>query len=272
MRKYGISSVAFERPIGKDIFTSMKRVKDMGYQVFELMENDIRRIDVEGIREASEKLGLEVTICAFHDGNSYTGDISSNSELVRKTGLKFIKDMVDLAEKLKVSYITGPFYATIEKMHKRSYRGLVEIYGWAVENMKIAAEYAGEKGISIGIEPCRRDCSDLINSAADCAMYIDDIGFDNVGFKLDTSHMCFEEDDIYSAVKLAGKKLLSVHLGGVGRGAPSDPDFNWTGFKKGLDDIGYEADLTHELFSCGNLEKDIEIAKSEFIAMKKIFG
>ncbi len=66
---------------------------------------------------------------------------------------------------------------------------------------------------------------------------------------LDTFHMNIEEKSIEGAIKLAGKKLVHMHVCENDRGAPGSGLVDWEGLAKGLKAVGYKGDAVVESFT-----------------------
>ena len=72
----------------------------------------------------------------------------------------------------------------------------------------------------LGIEPCNRYETHLLNTAKQSAELIERVGAENVFVHLDTYHMNIEEVSMAQGFADAGEHLGYVHLSESNRGVP----------------------------------------------------
>ncbi|MEG0585270.1 MAG: sugar phosphate isomerase/epimerase family protein [Christensenellaceae bacterium] len=254
--KFGINSLAWESPFGKDAYGQFKKAKDFGFDIYEIAVEDFSIIDTEDVKAAIAKSGIEVaTLCgAFGD----TRDISSDNPKYREIGVQYIKDLVDFAVAIGAKVIAGPLYSAVGKARMISAEEKAQQWDWAVENLKLLADYAAPKGIKLAIEPLNRFETDFINTAAQAQDLIARINRENVGYMLDTFHMNIEESNIPAAIRLAKEKLFTLHTCANDRGTPGKDNFDWKAINQALKDIHYDAYCVIESFT----PNCIEIAKA----------
>ena len=95
----------------------------------------------------------------------------------------------------------------------------MKLYAELRENLAPVAEYAGEVGVKIGIEPLIRYETSLINTVEQALEAIDPLP-SSVGLLLDTYHANVEEKDFAESFRLGGPRLAHVHASANDRGAP----------------------------------------------------
>src|SRR5256885_6207545 len=66
----------------------------------------------------------------------------------------------------------------------------------AIEAVRRIADFAGERGVTLGLEVVNRYESNLLNTAAQALEFIDEVGQPHVCVHLDTYHMNIEEADL----------------------------------------------------------------------------
>ncbi len=111
------------------------------------------------------------------------------------------------------------------------------------------ADYAREKGVSIGIEPINRYETYVCNTAENVMDLISKTGKDNLYLHLDTFHMNIEENNFYDPVVLAGKKLKHIHMTESHRGMLGEGTVNWDQLFAALKEIDFDGNLVLENFS-----------------------
>lgn len=120
---------------------------------------------------------------------------------------------------------------------------------WATESLREVASYAGERGVSLAIEPLNRFETDLVNTVDQGLDLCERIGADNVGLLLDTFHMNIEEKFIPHAVRAAGDRVFHVHACENDRGTPGSGHVDWDGLFAALREIDYSGQLVIESFT-----------------------
>lgn len=256
--KFGLSSLAWQSPFSNpmEIFAKAKKY---GCDLYEICIEDFDSIDVDEINEAKKLHHIETaTICgAFGE----TRDVSSDNPAYRQGGIDYIKDMIDVAEKIDCKVIVGPMYSACGKARQISEEEKKQQWDWAVENLKIVAAYAKEKGIRLAIEPLNRFETDFINTVDQALELIDRIGFDNVGILLDTFHMNIEESDISEAIRKAKGKLFHLHTCANNRGIPGEDNFDWDAIVSAVKEIGYDDYCVIESFTpeCKEIAKSASV-------------
>lgn len=235
--KFGMNSLAWQSPFS-DPMGQFKKAKEYGCELYEIAVEDFSTIDANAINEAKHATGIETpTMCgAFGD----TRDISSENVEYRRIGVQYIKDLIDLAQKIDCKVIAGPLYSAVGKARQITPDEKKQQWAWAVENLKEVAEYAGEKSVRLAIEPLNRFETDFINTVEQGLELIDLVGYSNVGFLLDTFHMNIEESNIPAAIRSAKGKIFDLHTCANNRGTPGEDNFDWQAIKEALLDAGYD--------------------------------
>jgi D-psicose/D-tagatose/L-ribulose 3-epimerase len=112
-----------------------------------------------------------------------------------------------------------------------------------------AARIARQHGLSIGIEPCNRYETHLLNRASDAREVIERTGADNLFVHLDTYHMNIEEESFADGFAAAGSLLGYVHLSESHRGVPGRGMIDWPSAMTSLAKQGYKGPLVLESFN-----------------------
>ena len=110
-------------------------------------------------------------------------------------------------------------------------------------------QMAGDKGLSIALEPLNRFESDLINTAEDVMRLIDDINHPAAKVLLDGFHMAIEEPDLEKAITSVGDRLIHVQVSENYRGTPGTGQTPWFALKSGLEKINYSGVVSIESFT-----------------------
>jgi D-psicose/D-tagatose/L-ribulose 3-epimerase len=119
----------------------------------------------------------------------------------------------------------------------------------AIENMKLLADHAGERGIRLAVEPLNRFETDFLNTVDQGLEFFQRIGRANVGFLLDTFHMNIEEQNLPAAIRRADGSVVHFHACANDRGTPGKDVFDWPSIVAALRDIRYDGAVVIEAFT-----------------------
>lgn len=246
--KFGINSLAWLSPFGRDAYEQFKKAKDFGFDIYEIAIEDFSIVDAAEIKDAMAKTGIEVkTLCgAFGE----TRDVSSENPEYRKIGVQYIKDMIDFADSIGAEVVAGPLYSAVGKARKTTPEQKAQAWAWAVENLNECADYAKDKKIRLAIEPLNRFETDFINIVDQGLDLMDRMGNkENVGFLLDTFHMNVEESNIPAAIRAAKDRIFDFHTCANNRGTPGEDNFDWQAINAALKDANYDDYCVIESFT-----------------------
>lgn len=103
-------------------------------------------------------------------------------------------------------------------------------------------------GAIVFLEPLNRYEDFMVNTLADAASIVEEVGSAGVAVTADTFHMSIEEADIGAAIRAGGAHIGHVQLGDSNRLEPGAGHYDWPETLEALDDIGYDGWLAME---CG---------------------
>lgn len=243
MAKFGINLLLWSGSFDNQSLPLFKKVADFGFDGVEIPIFDPSVVDIKATKEALKSARLEATTCAILGDDR---DIISDDPAIRENAKKYIKACIDISNELGSSVFCGPLYSAVGKLVGRS--RTAEEWDRAVEGLSEMAKYAGEKGVTLAVEPLNRFETYFINTAEDAVKLAKDINHPNFKVHLDTFHMNIEEKDLYKAIKNTGEYLAHVHTCENDRGRPGSGNVNWDGVFKALHEINYNGWLVIESF------------------------
>jgi D-psicose/D-tagatose/L-ribulose 3-epimerase len=243
MAKYGINLLLWSGSFNNDALPLIQKVADYGFDGVEIPIFDPDQVDIKATNNALKKAGIEVTTCAILGPDR---DMISDDSAVRENAKKYMKECIDINVKLGSNIFCGPLYSAVGKLVGRSRTD--EEWDCAVTGLGEMAKYAGEKGVTLAIEPLNRFETYFINIAADVVKLVKDVNHPNLRVHLDTFHMNIEEKSIYKAIKNTGEYLAHVHTCENDRGTPGSGNVDWDGTFKALHEIKYDGWLVIESF------------------------
>ncbi len=210
-----------------------------GVSLVEVPLLDPATFDSIGTRRAVERNKMDI-VCSL--GLPATMDIVNDPD----TAVSFLGAVLKAAKEAGAPALSGVTYGTIGKVS-----GAPRTQAETDALIRLIARVAGIAkglGMRLGIEPCNRYETYLMNTGADGAWFVEQSGADNVFVHLDTYHMNIEEAGMAQGIHDAGRHLGYVHLSESNRGVPGHGTTDWAGTFKGLKDISFDGPLTVESF------------------------
>jgi D-psicose/D-tagatose/L-ribulose 3-epimerase len=221
----------------------------IGYDFVEIPAVDPREVDVAHTVRLLESsgIGAVVSIALAEDT-----DINTEQAAVSARGEALLNSAVDFAGAIGADYVGGVTYSAMIK-YDHSATAASRDNSLAVLG-RVAAR-ARARGIRLGVEYVNRYESNLLNTAAQTARFIRDLGADNVVLHLDTFHANSEELSLPAAVRDAGALLGYIHASESHRGLLGTGVLDFTGFFAELAATGYTGPVTFESFSSAVLPR-----------------
>ena len=158
----------------------------------------------------------------------------------------FLMPALDVAHQLGCTFLGGVTYSALGY---RSGKPPTEPeYDNIVKALKPVAARAADYGMLLGLEPCNRYETHLLNTAEQGLKLRERIGAENVTIHLDTYHMNIEEQGIGHGFQVAAGHAPYVHLSESHRGVPGTGTIDWEDVFAGLAAAKFEGDLVVESF------------------------
>ena len=244
--RFGAITFIWASPFATEELDLVDRVAGLGFDVLEVAVEEVGPLDPEALKEALERTGLDCVVIGFCTEDR---DLSSDNEGVRRAGIDYAKRCVDLAATAGAPLVAGPLHQAVGKARfvepevrsaelERTVAGLTEV-----------ADHAGERGVTLAIEPLNRWESDMLNTVEQGLDLCDAVGRQNVRLLLDTFHQNIEEKRIGDAIRAADPRLLHFHASENDRGVPGSGHMPWGEVREALKDVEYDGAVSLESFS-----------------------
>jgi D-psicose/D-tagatose/L-ribulose 3-epimerase len=244
--EFGASTFIWVSPFSNRTLDLMDRAKAMGFDLLEICVEDPDTIDVPAIRAKAKETKIGVTICGAFGGSR---NLSAEDDTVRAAGLDYLKRCIDFAQALGSPFVSGPMYCAVGDTQLLEVDARRRQWDRAVASLRAAAEYAGNRGIKLAVEPLNRFETDLVNTVDQGLRLVEDIGASNVGLLLDTFHMNIEERDIPAAIARAAARIVEFHASSNDRGTPGKDHLPWPQIAEALLAAGYQGPVVIEAFT-----------------------
>lgn len=229
----------------------------MGFDIIEIAVEKKELIDFRKLKEILGETGLQVTVSGAFGPDR---DISSEDPAIRRQGLAYITDCIEIARELGSPIFGGPVYSAVGKTRFVSPEQKQRERDWCIENLLEVGRIAADNGVVVGVEPLNRFETDMINTADQAIALVREIGHPNIRVQLDTFHCNIEDKNIADAVRKAGDLLCHVQGNESDRGTPGTGNFDWNGLSSALKEINYRGAMVIETF--GEVSEEIARAAS----------
>ena len=246
MITYGINTFLWASPFRTKDLPLLDRAKSMGFDLMEIPIEGEQDIDYAKAAEAYKRSGLKCSLCAVMGAGR---DPSNEDEAIQRGGVSYLKHCIDAAVTMGASVVVGPLYAAVGRTWQASPDQRRRDLERCAKNLKEAARYAEDKGITLALEPLNRFETSFINLTEQALELTKMIGSPRVKLMMDTFHANIEEKSLGKAIEAAGSLLVHVHANENDRGTPGSGHVAWKEVGAALKKVKYDGALVIESFS-----------------------
>lgn len=219
--------------------TTLHRIKQFGYESIEI-SGEPGQYGVTETRALLKEHGIRcwgaVTLTLGER------NLAAKDEGQRARTVDYVKSVITMVSELDGEIITL-VPATVGKVIPDATEE--EEWRWVVDATRECFGHAQKKGVRIAVEPLNRFETYLFNRCAQ-ALALANAVSPECGVCLDAFHLNIEEEDIYEAIRLAGKRLFDFHVADNNRFAAGLGHLDWPKIIGTLKEIGYDGALTNE--------------------------
>lgn len=250
MRAIGINTWVWTSPLTDATLPDLlETIATMGFDGVELPLENAGDLDPHATASLLKEHGLSAWVVgAMAPGRDL---VATSAEAVAATQ-DYLRSCIDLAAAVGAPAVCGPFYAQTGRVWRMTPAEREAAYAEWREHLSPVAEYAGERGVRIGIEPLNRYETSLVNTVDQGLTGLGSLLGPTVGLALDTYHLNIEERSSADAIRAAGEHLVHLQVCGSDRGAPGGDQTDWPAIVAALDEVGYAGGLTIESFTPDN--------------------
>jgi D-psicose/D-tagatose/L-ribulose 3-epimerase len=168
---------------------------------------------------------------------------------IRANGMAFIQHCIDAAQTMGATNLIGPMYSATGRTWQATAAERAHDVNLLVQQLSHLAQYAGDHGVTLCIEPLNRFETSFINLAEQAIEIIDRVNQPACQIMLDTFHMNIEEKSLGEAIRAVGSRLRHVHACENDRGAPGSGHVPWQEVAEALRMIHYNGPVVIESFT-----------------------
>jgi D-psicose/D-tagatose/L-ribulose 3-epimerase len=197
----GVNTWVWTSPLTDEVLPGLlRRIAGLGFDAVELPLENPGDLDHEATAAVLAETGLTpYVVGAMAPGRDL---VAASPDTVAGTQ-GYLRACVDLAEAVGATGVCGPFYASTGRAWRLDAEERETAYKEWREHLAPVAEYAGERGVRLGIEPLNRYETSLINTVDQALTALGSL-LGPVGLALDTYHLNIEERSNADAVRHAG--------------------------------------------------------------------
>lgn len=220
-------------------------VASLGFDAIELPVENPGDWSPSHARELIDEHGLAATACLVMPPGRELG--AADADTVAGTQ-DYLRQALDAAAAIGSRVLCGPAYTSVGRTWRLAPDERERLLDDVAAALAPVAEYAGERGVRIAVEPLNRFETSLINTVAQGLELVERVGSSSVGLAYDTFHANIEEKSIGAALRHAGPHLKHLHVCENDRGIPGSGHVAWAEFFSTVADLGYDRWMTIESF------------------------
>lgn len=247
MAQIGVNAWVWSSPVNTAEFGRLAPiVKKMGFDLIEVGIESTSDLDYTKAAEIARANGLAVSVCAAMGPDR---DLIHADESIRGNGMEYVRHCIDAAQTIGAANVVGPLYSAVGRTWQQSADDRKKDLDLLVGQLQALAAYAGERGVTICVEPLNRFETSFMNLASQAIEVVDRVDHQACGILLDTFHMNIEERSIGDAIRAAGPRMRHLHTCENDRGAPGSGHVPWDEVARACRDIGYSGPMVIESFT-----------------------
>lgn len=245
--QFGVNTWVWTSPLTTEKLTVLApEVAEMGFDWIEVPIEGLDDLDYERGAQIIADNGLGVSVCAAMGPDR---DLIHPDAEIRDNGMAYVRHCIEATETLGGTNVVGPLYSSVGRTWQATPEERARDTDLLVEQLGELAEYAGDHGVVLCVEPLNRFETSFINLAEQAIEVVDRVDNPACGIMLDTFHMNIEEKSLGDAIRAAGPRLKHLHACENDRGAPGSGNVTWDQVAQALDDINYDGPVVIESFT-----------------------
>jgi D-psicose/D-tagatose/L-ribulose 3-epimerase len=228
------------------IAARVPQAAELGYDVVEFPLEEPGGFDYRAAAEWLDDYGMDASVVVAMDE---TRDLLHDDADVRATAREYVRRSVDAADTLGADRVVGPLYSAVGRTWRMTDAERDRAIDRVVDQLRDLAAYAGDRNVTLCVEPLNRFETSVLNTAAQTVEVVDRVDDPACQVLLDTFHMSVEEKSLPDAIRTVGDRLGHFHACGNDRGAPGNGHLDWRAVADALDDVGYDDQAVVESFT-----------------------
>ncbi len=247
MAQIGVNAWVWSSPVSTaELARLAPIVKGMGFDLIEIGIESTTDLDYAKGAEIVRSNGLGISVCAAMGPDR---DLIHEDESIRANGMDYVRHCIDAAKTLGAANVVGPLYSAVGRTWQQTPDDRKKDLDLLVGQLKALSAHAGERGVTLCVEPLNRFETSFINLASQAIEVVDRVDHPACVLLLDTFHLIIEERSIGDAIRAAGPRMRHLHTCENDRGAPGSGHVPWDEVAQACGDIGYTGPMVIESFT-----------------------
>lgn len=210
------------------------------------------RIDHKRFNEVcgiARSLGLKIPGLVASWGGWHAGEernLGSTDEAVRSHAVAYAKKCIDLSSTMEEKPVLEICCCPYRPEYPLNSVPLDLVRKSFVKSARELGSYAQEKQVPVALEAINRfeGYAGFMNGVKDSLSVIEESCADNLGVLFDFFHVNIEDNGVSETLRLAGKKLMHVHLADSNRATPGTGHIDFLSALRTLRAMGYQGYLS----------------------------
>ncbi len=245
--RFGVNTWVWTSPLTTaELERLAPHIRGLGFDWLEVPLESLDDLDYRRGAQILRDHGLGVSTCAAMGPDR---DLIHPEPAIRESGMRYLRGAIDAAQTLGATSLVGPLYSAVGRTWPQTPDERAHDLDVLVKNLSELAQYAGDHGVVLCLEPLNRFETSFINLAAQAIEVVDRVGHPACQIMLDTFHMNIEEKSLGAAIRAVGPRLRHFHACENDRGAPGSGNVTWAEVGQALKAIGYDGPVVIESFT-----------------------
>jgi sugar phosphate isomerase/epimerase len=225
-----------------DLEKSMQQAAVLGFDAIELFTPDAGSIEPDRLLSLLSQYGLSLAAAGTGAGKVVHGlTLTDPDEGVRKKAVEFISNMMTFSASFGAPAIIGSMQGSVAPGIERQ-----EVLSWLAVGLDRLNNLAGQLGVKLIYEPLNRYETNLFNTLADGAAFLERHQLGHTRLLADCFHMNIEEDDLAVSISQHIPHIGHVHFADSNRKSVGLGHTNFTPIAEALIKGGYSGYVSAE--------------------------
>ncbi len=269
--QFGICNEIFK---GWNFGDAMRFARQAGYDAIEIAPFTI----ADHVTDISQAVRLQIREEAAHVGIAISGIhwvlaetegmyLNHPEPAVRERTARYFVELVDFCADLggRIIVLGSP-----KQRNVMAGVSLPQAWDWAKTTLRDAVNHAGERDVTICIEPLAPTDTNFINTAADAIRFAQQLESPNCKIILDVKAMCTESKPIPEIIRESWPHFAYFHANDRSLKGPGFGEVDFKPIAAALREVGYDGVVSVEVFK---FEEGAEaIATRSIQYLKRVFG
>lgn len=230
-------------PIQGGLADAIGLASGWGFNTVEMHVRNPMELDVDAIARAAEEEGISVA--AIGTGLEYTMNglsLTSTDRRIRRLMQERYHEHIDLAARFGATVFLGLCRGIAPSIEQKG-----EYLERLTEELVPLAAYAGQRHVTLSLEPIMSGLTNLLNTTLETLEYLDQPGLETILILLDTYSMHHEDPEITESFRKCRGRIGHVHISDSDRKYPGSGSIDYTAVGDCLKEIGYDKAVSLEI-------------------------